>query len=92
MEILNLFYLSGFRLFSHSTMKDKILYKNEAELETCLVLDEVTLIYDGKIVCYFIVMHFWVDFAYYRYVTAEFINKINCFYSFTLSFFHRNTI
>lgn len=64
MEILNLFYSSGFRLCSHSTMKNKILYKYEAELEICLVLGEVTLIYDGKILCYFIVMHFWVDFAH----------------------------
>lgn len=58
MEILNLFYPSGLRLCSHSTMKDKVLYKNEAEFEMCLVLGEVTLICDGKIVCYFIVMHF----------------------------------
>lgn len=68
------------------------MYKNETDFEMCLLLGEVTLIYDGKIVYFLIVMHFWVDFAHYRNDTAEFINKINCFYSFTLSFFHRNTI
>lgn len=76
MEILNLFYPSGFRPCSHSTVKDKVLYKNEAEFEMCLLLHQVKLIYDGKIVCCFIAIHFWVDFAHYRYDTAEFPNKI----------------
>jgi len=58
-------------------MKDKILHKNETKFEICLVLGEFALIYDGKIICYFIVMLFCVDFADYRYNIAGFINKIN---------------
>lgn len=58
MEILNLFYPSGLRLCSHSTMKDKVLYKNEAEFEMCLVLGEVTLICDGENSMLLLVMQF----------------------------------
>lgn len=58
-------------------MKDKILYKNETKFEICLVLGEFALIYGGKMICYFIIILFWVNFADYRYDTAEFINKIN---------------
>lgn len=77
MEMLNLFVPSGLRVCSHNIMKDKILSKNETKFEICLVLGEFALIYDGKMIGYFIVMLFWVDFADYRYDTAEFINKIN---------------
>lgn len=70
--MLTLFFPSALRLCNYNVMKDTTLDKNETEFEIFLVLGEFALM-----VCYFIIILFWVDFADYRYDIAEFINKIN---------------